>query len=537
MENRALLAFALSLAILVGYQVLFPPVEPVSAPPVAGEAAPVRSADPVDPVAAAEAVEPAPVAPAAALERPVDVEEATLEVTTRRFRMVLTSFGGRIKSFELLDFKREAAAGSPPLDMVQTASLLPLGLTWVAADGRVIDDRNVVYSLQGEAGDVEPSQLRTIVLEGTGPGAEKLHKEITVAGDSYVLSTEFRIDGRTHPQIGVSWARSVNSVHHGYYDIDGPVAYIDKDLHGLQASSIEEPEVFKGLLSWAGYADHYFLAAFYPDQPQRLRFAATADASLGQATLWNDDAGDAVAYSLYVGPKNIHQLEELGLGAAVDLGWFTFVARPLFEVLAWIHAVVGNWGVAIILLTVLIRIVLHPVNKKQMDSMKAMQRIQPEMQKLQERYKDDRERLNKEMIELYRRHKVNPLGGCLPLLVQFPVFIGLYNVLSQAIELRQAPFFGWIVDLSQPDRLGAIAIPFVEPAGIPVLTLLMGASMLIQQRMQPSTMDPQQQRVMMLMPVVFTVMFVNFASGLVLYWFANNMMSIGQQYLANRQSA
>jgi YidC/Oxa1 family membrane protein insertase len=169
--------------------------------------------------------------------------------------------------------------------------------------------------------------------------------------------------------------------------------------------------------------------------------------------------------------------------------------------------------------------------------MKAMQRIQPELKKLQEKYKDDREQLNKETMEAYRRHKVNPLAGCLPMVLQIPVFIGLYNALMQAIELRHAPFIGWITDLSQPDRLGALAIPFVSPPGIPVMTLLMGASMLVQQRMTPSMGDPMQQRMMMLLPLVFTVMFVNFPAGLVLYWLANNVMMIGQQYLTNRGKA
>jgi YidC/Oxa1 family membrane protein insertase len=185
----------------------------------------------------------------------------------------------------------------------------------------------------------------------------------------------------------------------------------------------------------------------------------------------------------------------------------------------------------------LVRIIFYPVNKKQATAMKSMQKIQPELKKIQEKYKDDREQLNKEMMELYRRHNVKPLAGCLPMVVQLPVFLGLYNALMQAIELRHAPFIGWITDLSQPDRLGTLAIPFVSPVGIPVLTLFMGASMLVQQRMMPAAGDPAQQRMMMFLPVIFTVMFVNFPSGLVLYWFANNVLSIAQQYMTNRSSA
>ena len=156
------------------------------------------------------------------------------------------------------------------------------------------------------------------------------------------------------------------------------------------------------------------------------------------------------------------------------------------------------------------------------------------MEQLREQHKDDKQKLNQEMMELYKRYQVNPLGGCLPMLVQLPVFIGLYQGLLYAIELRQAPFFGWIIDLSQPDRLGSIPIPFVEPSGVPILTVLMGGSMVIQQMMTPSTGDPMQQKMMLLMPVIFTVMFINFPAGLVLYWLINNVLSVAQQHWYNK---
>ena len=166
-----------------------------------------------------------------------------------------------------------------------------------------------------------------------------------------------------------------------------------------------------------------------------------------------------------------------------------------------------------------------------------MKKIQPQMERLREQHKDDKQKLNQETMELYKRYKVNPLGGCIPMLVQLPVFIGLYQGLLYAIELRQAPFFGWILDLSQPDRLGALAIPFVEPPGIPVLTLLMGGSMLVQQMMTPTTGDPMQQKMMLLMPVVFTAMFISFPAGLVLYWLVNNVLSVAQQHWYTKKYA
>jgi YidC/Oxa1 family membrane protein insertase len=201
--------------------------------------------------------------------------------------------------------------------------------------------------------------------------------------------------------------------------------------------------------------------------------------------------------------------------------------------------VTANYGLDIILLTVLIKVLFIPLTQKSFQSMHALQKLQPEMKRLQERFKDDREALNREMMELYRRHKVNPLGGCLPMLLQMPVFIGLYNALFYAVELRHAPFALWINDLSAPDRLPALPSPpiaelFGVEMRIPVLTLLMGASMLVQQKMTPPAGDPAQQRMMMFMPVIFTVMFVSFPAGLVLYWLVNNVLTIAQQAMMQR---
>jgi YidC/Oxa1 family membrane protein insertase len=229
-------------------------------------------------------------------------------------------------------------------------------------------------------------------------------------------------------------------------------------------------------------------------------------------------------------------LNEAGhsLRKALDLGMFTFVALPLLHFLRFLYDYIGNYGVCIIILTVLIKVLFFPLTKKSFESMKAMQKLQPEMQKLRERLQDKPEEMNREIMELYRRHKVNPLGGCLPMLLQLPVFIGLYSALQNAIELRHAPFVGWITDLSAPDRLGTLHLPFVEHPGVPVLTLVMGATMFIQQWMTPSAGDPAQQRMMMVMPLIFTFMFINFPAGLTLYWLVNNILTIAQQFTMMR---
>jgi len=228
-------------------------------------------------------------------------------------------------------------------------------------------------------------------------------------------------------------------------------------------------------------------------------------------------------------------LKEVGRGLpqALHFGFFDPVAKPLLWCLKFFNRYVGNYGLAIILLTVLIRILFWPLNHYSYKSMKKMQEIQPLIKRLREKYKDDPQALNRELMQVYRTYNINPFSGCLPMLIQIPVFFALYKVLLQAIELRHAPFFGWIKDLSAPDRLPiGFDIPYL--GGLPVLTILMGLSMYIQQKLSPSSLDPTQARIMLIMPIFFTVLFVKFPSGLVLYWLVNNLLSIAQQVTTNK---
>ena len=245
--------------------------------------------------------------------------------------------------------------------------------------------------------------------------------------------------------------------------------------------------------------------------------------------------GEKSRYTLFVGPKDLDVLKSVGNGLerSIDFGYFAFVAFPLLSVLRFFHRFTGSYGADIILLTVLIKLLLAPLTHKSFVSMKQMQKLQPQMERLKEKFKDDKEGLNKEIMELYRRNKVNPFGGCLPMVLQIPVFIGLYNALLTPIELRHAPFF-WIQDLSRPDWESLPLHIAGWNMGIPVLTVLMGASMFLQQWMTPSAGDPNQRRMMLMMPLVFTVMFVTFPAGLTIYWLVNNVLSIAQQYLINR---
>jgi YidC/Oxa1 family membrane protein insertase len=245
-------------------------------------------------------------------------------------------------------------------------------------------------------------------------------------------------------------------------------------------------------------------------------------------------------FLLFFGPKSIDALRKAGhdLERIIDFGFFHILAMPCLWLMNYLYSIIPNYRVAIIILTILSKILLWPLGTKSYKSMSQMKKLQPLIQEIRDKYKNDRKKMNEEVMRLHRTYSINPLGGCLPMLVQIPVFFALYRMLDQAIELRHAPFIGWINDLSAPDRLGSFnfAIPFMDaPYGIPVLTLIMGATMLWQQKLTPATGDATQAKMMMLMPVVFTFIFINFSSGLVLYWLVNNVLSIGQQYYTQKK--
>ncbi len=282
---------------------------------------------------------------------------------------------------------------------------------------------------------------------------------------------------------------------------------------------------------WVAMLQHYFLGAWLPDAKESHQFYTNVQPgnllAIGYKTLTPTPvaAGGKATLStrLYAGPKEQARLETLneGLTLTVDYGWLTVIAAPLFWLLAWLHKLVNNWGWAIILLTILIKIVFYPLSRASYRSMAHMRKMQPRMAALKVRYGDDKQKLNQAMMELYKTEKINPLGGCLPILVQIPVFIALYWVLLESVELRQAPWALWIKDLSVQD-------PYY------VLPVLMGASMLAQQWLNPQPVDPLQQKLMYALPVVFTGMFLFFPSGLVLYWVVQNILSIAQQWQINR---
>ena len=304
--------------------------------------------------------------------------------------------------------------------------------------------------------------------------------------------------------------------------------YEKVDFSDIQENKFSNREAEGG---WVAIIQHYFVSAWAPPQDQQNLYYATTDsrgrnvAAFAGPTLQIAPENESnLSATLYMGPKIQDYMEQVApnLKLTVDYGWLWFIANPLFLVLDKIHDIVGNWGWSIVLLTVLVKLVLFPLSAKAYKSMARMRKLGPEMQRLKEMYGDDRQKMSQEMMKFYQKEKINPLGGCLPILIQMPVFIALYWMLLESVELRHAPFMFWIQDLSVKD-------PFF------ILPILMGASMFVQQMLNPTPPDPMQAKIMKMLPIIFTFFFLWFPAGLVIYWVVNNIISVAQQYYITRK--
>jgi len=471
--------------------------------------------------------------PATAHPNPAQLKTAgSVIIESENLLVTVTNLGARLSSVQLKKFN--AFLGSKALlDLVRTkeSASLPLGI--LAGN---INDEFVEYHLkeftQGsklENGNyfVKSGAPAQFTFVGSHPSGIEFTKTLKFNSDSYVIDIDIALskpapDGSS---IWLEWTHfdadhaSNQRLNHNSYTVLGD----NNKVRLLQLTEVVPPVMELGHSLWASFGDKYFMATL-------IAPAGGADTRVGQESdvfftrLSSSDKSGA--YHLFVGPKTHGDLATTGyqLERNVDLGWFAFVAHPLLGAINFFYKLLGNYGLAIILLTLLIKAAFLPLTKTSFQSMRAMQALQPEMKALRERIQDPNQ-LNKEIMALYKKHGVNPMGGCLPMLIQLPVFLGLYNALNYSIELRHAPFALWINDLSSPEKLEVLGI------GIPVMVLMMGASMLIQQLTTPSAADPQQKKIMLMMPIIFTFSFVifPFPSGLVLYWLVNNLISIIQQ--------
>ncbi len=558
MEKRALIALGLSFLVFIAFifygEKFKRPAEPQPTAQTA-PAAPSAPAPTPGPVAAQPA--PPPVrTPAAAPAKDVVVD-------TPLFHAVFTELGGRLKSFQLKKYKdrlpfvpikefklgpvsfeierylNPETSGIKPKELVREggANELPLTVSW---EGKTLKVPGLARcEASTSALTVKDGDKGVLKFTCVSPEGLTIVKTFTFKGDGYgfdlavqvVNHTAQPLDGQVNLDLSENFAGEEADRYH-FLGFNGS---INNKLDDIKSGDLKEPKTFTGQVQWAGLDEGYFMTAMIPESGKAWVTLSEPPKAPMVASLRNPvenlAPGQSVqfAYTLYFGPKNLGDLKTVGLGRAVNFGWFDFLGKPFLTFLNWLERYSFNYGWAIVIMTILLRIVFYYPNHKSYKSMKDMQKLQPKVAKIREKYKDDKEAMNKELMALYKTFKVNPMAGCLPMVIQLPVFIALYNVLGYAIELRHAAFIPtlpftnivWLADLSAKDPL------LITP-------LVMGATMFLQQKMTPSAGDPTQAKMMMFLPLIFTFMFLNFASGLVIYWLVNNVLSIVQQYYTNK---
>ncbi|MBA3885122.1 MAG: membrane protein insertase YidC [Acidobacteria bacterium] len=542
MEKRVLLAVILSFIVLYGYQALFPPRLPEQrqAPTTPEQQPGVESPATTSPAAtpeAAPAPEPAPVEALVA-----DEAERDIIVENEYVRGVFSSRGAVLKSWRL---KRYGDDEGQPLELVPAnvpaGALRPFAL---AVDDSAITGRLQRALYRPSATDLrveDESALEFEYQDGDGLAVRKVFR--FSAAEPYVIRFSAEVTHAGQPLVpAVHWGPALGDglseeSSFLYSPPAQPIFYRDGDVTRVGGGDVAQYATQEGAFGFAGVDDHYFISATLPEaQPLQLRYqplhvpGATPDDRVARFVEWSVRFPAAPSDALFFfGPKDFEVLASVDRDfvRAIHFGIFSPIVVPLLRSLNWIHGYVGNYGWSIIILTAIINIMMFPLRHKSVVSMRKMQEIQPEVKAIQERYSKlkvtdpARSKMNAEMMNLYRERGVNPASGCVPMLLTLPVLISFYSMLSVAIELRGAPFIGWITDLSRHDPW------FITP-------VLMGATQFVQTKMTPSTADPTQQKVMLLMPLMFMAFFLWAPSGLVLYWTVANMWAIGQQALTNK---
>jgi len=536
MEKRLIIAIGLSVLIIVGFNMMFPQAPPAPVKPSAVAPAKPGEAPPAAATTTTSSSVPANTSPAGL---PVHTGPETLtKVDTDLYTAEISSSGGVIKSWRLKKYKDTAGN---PLEMVvypdgmKPLVVVPEGTTWQEAQGYAYSCDSKSLELTGK------DQEGVLHFSYRGQDGRSIQKTIKFKNGTYAAGLD--VDAQGYKGYSVYMGESFGSMtakdKKGYGTV-GPLVFMDGKRYpesgiihwiGLKLGT-SKPEAegttveYKGKKGWAAIEDKYFMAAILPsDGIKAVIGKGASDWGFVGVTVPYDGGGPKMNAEFYAGPKQLDRLKAIGgdLDRAVDFGMFTFFAKPLFVALKFFYDLVGNYGWSIIIITVIIKLLFAPLTHKSQKSMKRMQKLQPLFAELKEKFKGDPQKLNREMMELYKKHKVNPMSGCLPMLIQIPVFIALYNVLNNAIELRRAPFAFWLQDLSLKD-------PYY------VLPIMMGLSMLAMQKMTPTSADPNQNKIMMLMPVFLTFMFISLPSGLVLYFTVSNLLSMAQQVYINKYS-
>ena len=541
MEKRVVLFLVLALTIIFGYDLLLKQFGfiPLSESPILDQLDPppsIKSEETspssiASPEGSGEGIEQGTPTPS---EPQSDVEQLEI-IDTPLYQVKVTNKGAQIKSWTLKNYLTQSEDPTP-VDLVYPEGQFPGPLSLRVANSELTRQlQDGIYSVEkdfSKLDDRHPLGHLTLTYQGAD-GEIWVQKELTFHHDSYLVDIVVKsrgVDEDLDVLLGTNFG--VVEWGQGFIGELGPAWMIGDDLE-KEAPDNEIRRSGDIDIRWAALQDKYFISVFIPEDRPSGVFAKTEMEQVVTAGLQfpGGSGTQTRSFHLYAGPKQFDTLKsfQIGLEDTIDFGWFIYdswppvkaVAKPLFYVLRYLYDYTHNYGVAIILLTFGIKLLFVPLQYKSYKSMQGMQKIQPKVQEIQKIYKDDRERLNKELMKLYREHKVNPVGGCLPMVLQMPVFVALFNILYMTVDLRQAPFILWIADMSIPD-------PFY------VLPVLMGASMVVQQKIMPTTMDPTQAKMMLMLPVFLTFLFLTFPAGLVLYWLTNNVLTIAQQFITDR---
>ena len=532
MESKNLiLAFALSMGVLLGWSWMFPPQQPVATQEQAPVAQETTSAAPSLPndmeISASPAVAPTPTSTQAATPTSTQTTGAEVLATNN-----IQTFGNDVMTLSLnaKGWLTDAKLNKYQLSLEDATNVQMLST----------GDIHESYINSGVVGKslVEPFKLISLnnedaktvaIFEGVLEGGIHWNRTYTLEKGSYLIHAKDRLIGGAGNKLYRQIVEK-NPETEGLDTINehtGPIGLFQEKLTEVTYEELNESGAKKlaAMGGWTGIMSRYFISAIYgTEQLESYRYYYKGDGRSYQAGIINDgevEQSDMVfENNIYVGPKSIPLLEKAGVGLerSVDFGWFTIIAAPLHHVMLWLNQYISNFGVIIILMVIAIKLILFKPTQSAYRSMAAMRKLQPEMAKLKERYGDDRQQMGQKVMELYKKNKVNPLGGCLPILMQMPIFFALYKVLLISIELRQAPFYGWIEDMSVQD-------PWF------ILPIMMGISMYIQMQLNPQPTDPIQAQVMKFLPIMMTGLFLFFPAGLVLYWVVNNILSIIQQRL------
>jgi len=434
-----------------------------------------------------------------------------------------------LKQIDVTDDPFKLLESSPRREYVAQSGLI--GQNGIDNSGRALyESTSANYELE------EGQNTLTVDLFNSAQQGISVTKRFTFSRNSYLIDIEFLIENNT----GTNWqANTFGQIKRDRFDDPSSVGGFGRTFLGFVTTTVGDPyikvdfddiddrsESAETLGGWIGFSQHYFLSAWIPDQAKVNRFTTRkneANQYFGEFTsgAFSVPANSAGNYKIqfYSGPKDQYTLAEISpnLDLTIDYGFLWFLAAPIYWLLTRIDSIIGNYGLSIILLTFVVKALFYKLSETQYKSMAGMRRVMPKMQQIKDRYGDDRMGLQKATMDLYKKEKINPFGGCLPMLVQMPVFIALYWVLMESVELRHAPFIGWLTDLSVRD-------PFF------ILPLLMGATMFMQTKLSPAPADPMQAKVMQLMPIMMTVLFLWFPAGLVLYWLTNGLLGILQQW-------